>query len=145
MHLKRSSFFYSKKILEKEGLVNCKYQKEYEETKIPYEGIELIFDEVNGHFKRNYRKEIQTFRLVISQKFTFKIKIPGNREDIPFEIPIKIIYDKNLSISQKLSLIWNQYLKVKNDQLNIREIANLSGISEKTIYSVKRKYPELFV
>jgi hypothetical protein len=62
-----------------------------------------------------------------------------------YRIPTRIVYDKALTPSQKLAIIWNLCLKgAQNKQLTLKELEKKSGISERTIREAKRFYPELF-
>lgn len=62
------------------------------------------------------------------------------------DLPVKIIYDKNLTYSEKMAIIWNISLREKLDrQPKLREIEKESGISERTIRKAKKKYPQLFI
>jgi len=59
--------------------------------------------------------------------------------------PIKVIYDRNLTYSEKLSIIWNISLKEKlGRQPKQKEIEKESGISVRTVRKAKKKYPQLF-
>lgn len=61
-------------------------------------------------------------------------------------LPVKIIYDKNLTYSEKMAIIWNISLKEKLDrQPKLREIEKESGITERTIRKAKTRYPQLFI
>jgi hypothetical protein len=61
-------------------------------------------------------------------------------------LPVKIIYDKNLTYSEKMAIIWNISLREKLDrQPKLREIEKESGITERTIRKAKKRYPQLFM
>ena len=60
-------------------------------------------------------------------------------------LPVKIIYDKNLTYSEKMAIIWNISLREKlGRKPKLREIEKESGISERTIRKAKKRYPQLF-
>lgn len=62
------------------------------------------------------------------------------------DFPVKIIYDKNLTYSEKMAIIWNISLREKLDrQPKLREIEKESGITERTIRKAKKRYPQLFI
>lgn len=60
-------------------------------------------------------------------------------------VPTKIIYDKKLTYSEKLAIVWNYSLKNRiGNQPSITKLAKESGISERTIRKAREKYPKLF-
>lgn len=61
-------------------------------------------------------------------------------------LPVKIIYDKNLTYSEKMAIVWNISLREKlGRKPKLKEIEKESGITERTIRKAKKKYPQLFI
>jgi len=92
------------------------------------------------HFKfYTWGKKYQNYE----EEYILKVFRDGRRI---IDIPTKVIYDKNLSYSEKLSIVWNLSLREKlGRQPKLKEIEKESGISERTIRKAKKKYPRLFM
>ncbi|KPJ65098.1 hypothetical protein AMJ44_11020 [candidate division WOR-1 bacterium DG_54_3] len=83
-------------------------------------------------------------RKYINYERVYEIKLKRKGTEIIY-IPIKIIYEKKLTYTEKMALVWNLSLKAKYDrQPSIKELAKESGISERTISKAKKKYPQFF-
>ena len=81
--------------------------------------------------------------LNFEEQYTFKIFRYGKRS---IDIPTKIIYDKNLTYSEKMAIVWNISLREKlGRKPKLKEIEKESGISERTIRKAKKRYPQLFI
>jgi len=81
------------------------------------------------------------FKKYLSFNYQYIFELGGNIIDIP----VKIIYEKNLKPSEKLALIWAIKLRRElNNKLKLIEIERMSGISERTIRKAKNRYPRYF-
>jgi hypothetical protein len=77
------------------------------------------------------------------EEYILKVFRDGRRI---IDIPTKVIYDKNLSYSEKLSIVWNLSLREKlGRQPKLKEIERESGITARTVRKAKKKYPRLFM
>ncbi len=78
-----------------------------------------------------------------TKKYLFAVKREGRKI---VDIPTKIIYDKDLTYSEKLAIVWNLCLKERfGRKPKLREIERESSISERTIRKAKKKYPKFFM
>lgn len=94
--------------------------------------------EINPYDWRKWKKQYLSY----VDSYTFKVTRESGKV---INVPTRIIYDKNLTYSEKLSILWNLSLKEKlGHQPKLCEIEKESGISERTIRKAKNKYPKLF-
>jgi hypothetical protein len=78
----------------------------------------------------------------IEDKYVFFISTVGHTIA---DVPVKVIYDKALSISEKLAIIWNLVLCQRlGYKLTLHELEKESGISERIFRKAKKHYPGLF-
>lgn len=75
-------------------------------------------------------------------EYTLHVKRIGRGE---LHIPIRIIYDKQLTYSEKLAIVWNYSIKKRlGRQPSYGELERESGISKRTIRNAMDKYPKSF-
>lgn len=81
--------------------------------------------------------------LNFESKYLFVVPMKGRNI---IYIPTKIIYEKNLTYSEKLAILYNLSLRTKHgSQPKLKEIEKESGISGRTIRKAKEKYPQFFM
>lgn len=82
------------------------------------------------------------FKKQFDHEFGYDLKVEKRGKIIL--IPTSIIYDKNLTTKEKLSILWYLSLKEKFGRPpRIKELEKASGISDKTIGKALKKSPQL--
>jgi hypothetical protein len=82
------------------------------------------------------------YHLDFEDEYKFKINPKGL---ILLDVPVKVVYDKNLETSEKLAVLWNIAIKARlGRQPTLTELEKQSGISERTFRKAKKRYPGLF-
>jgi hypothetical protein len=80
--------------------------------------------------------------LDIEDEYGFGIRIV-NRSLL--QVPVGAVYNKRMSISEKLAIVWNIGIKdILGRQAKLEELEKLSGISERTFRNAKKYYPGFF-
>lgn len=90
---------------------------------------------------RAYNKRLLPY-VDIEDEYKFSIH---TRDHNIVNVPVKVIYNKALSISEKLAIVWRLVLESRiGTNLDYKNLARVSGISERTFRKAKKYYPGLF-
>ena len=117
----------------------------------PWESSACDYD--NGVFRRSGEEiEVEQGIKLLDKKLLPYVNIEaeycfglGSKGRNIVDIPVKVIYDKVLSISEKLAIIWKLILEKRlNRNLTLFELEAQSGISERVFRKAKKHYPGLF-